>query len=127
MQSIEVLNPQTAHNYLKDDKTEFVTTPYALQFSYLNSYEDSYKHLRTHPEMCTQDVADELLGEAFSQQMKGRSSRTESLVRQALVVQYVCELGVDKMDMFFARYSFYAYTVEWLHQVRWHARHLLKI
>lgn len=99
-QTIEVLNPESAQDH---DKTEFIKTPYALQFSFMDSFETSYRHLTKHPELLTEEVSDELLGEAFNAQMAGKEKRAENLVRQALVIQYIVQLGKDNIQLFFER------------------------
>jgi cell division cycle protein 37 len=90
---------------MEQDNNEFIKTPNALYYSHMDSFEKSYECLRKHPQLISDEVADELLAEAFSAQMDHRPHRSEQLIRQALVLQYIVQVGKHKMPLFFEKMS----------------------
>ncbi|CAG8565038.1 6088_t:CDS:2 [Cetraspora pellucida] len=90
--SIEVLNPDAKLKPLE-----------AKEFAAITSYDESYKFITNHPEVVDQDISDQILGEAFRAQLKGKDKYAKQCVHQGWLLQYCQKLGKDGVTLFFRR------------------------
>ncbi|CAG8541292.1 28539_t:CDS:2 [Racocetra persica] len=72
-------------------------------FAAIKNYDDSYKFITNHPEVVDQDISDQILGEAFRAQLKGKDKYAKQCVHQGWLLQYCQKLGKDGVTLFFKR------------------------
>ena len=75
----------------------------AEAFAKLKGFEPSYKHLMRYPEIINETMSDQILAEAFTQQLKGNEDFSRNCVIQALTLQYCGQLGSNGLNVFFSR------------------------
>ncbi|RIB28816.1 hypothetical protein C2G38_1951273 [Gigaspora rosea] len=110
-QTIEVLNPDAKLKSLEsdegeeadDDDEELVTSDLAKEFAAIKNYDDSYKFITNYPEVVEQEISDQILGEAFRAQLKGKEKYAKQCVHQGWLLQYCQKLGKDGVTLFFRR------------------------
>ncbi|CAG8609766.1 9820_t:CDS:2 [Dentiscutata heterogama] len=93
-QTIEVLNPDAKLKPLEETAKEFAA---------IKNYDDSYKFITAYPEVVDQNISDQILGEAFRAQLKGKEKYAKQCVHQGWLLQYCQKLGKDGVTLFFRR------------------------
>lgn len=58
-----------------------------------------------YPEIINETMSDQILAEAFTQQLKGNEDFSRNCVIQALTLQYCGQLGSNGLNVFFSRYA----------------------
>ncbi|CAG8540712.1 9236_t:CDS:2 [Gigaspora margarita] len=84
-------------------KEHHVTSDLAKEFAAIKNYDDSYKFITNYPEVVDQDISDQILGEAFRAQLKGKEKYAKQCVHQGWLLQYCQKLGKDGVTLFFRR------------------------
>ncbi|CDH58704.1 hsp90 co-chaperone cdc37 [Lichtheimia corymbifera JMRC:FSU:9682] len=114
-QVIETLNPGVQMKDLsihdkqqneadeEDDDKDIELSKEAEAFAKLKGFEPSYKHLMRYPEIINETMSDQILAEAFTQQLKGNEDFSRNCVIQALTLQYCGQLGSNGLNVFFSR------------------------
>lgn len=125
MQKIEVLNPQAAEGdtvptassgaeadseeseeEVKD--TDMTLTDLGKKFGEirLNDLRVSMQFIEDYPEVVSDRNQDGLLVSAFNAQMEGKDSLSKQYVHQALLIQYVKQVGRQGVKTFFSGYAY---------------------
>ncbi|OAD72281.1 hypothetical protein PHYBLDRAFT_98632, partial [Phycomyces blakesleeanus NRRL 1555(-)] len=86
----------------EDDK-DIELSPKAEAFSKLSGFGPSFKYISANPEIVNETISDQILAEAFTAQLKGRTEYAKNCVTQSLTLQYCGNLGKDGVNLFFMR------------------------
>ncbi|KAJ3290119.1 hsp90 co-chaperone Cdc37 [Borealophlyctis nickersoniae] len=84
----------------EDDEADYITYAPAEAFAKISDMDESYKYLGEHPELATQKYSDEILAEAFRQQMDGNEKLAKCCVTQGLLLQLRAP-APNARDMFY--------------------------
>jgi cell division cycle protein 37 len=96
--------PQAEDNADDDDEEADITvSPLAKEFAKLSGFEQCFRFVGKHPEIVSEVYSDQLLAEAFTEQLEGNEKYARNCVSQSLILQYCGQLGKDGVNLFFAR------------------------
>ncbi|OZJ05881.1 hypothetical protein BZG36_00916 [Bifiguratus adelaidae] len=77
----------------EEEEDIMISSVEAQEFSNLKTIKDSAEYVRIHPYMISESVSDEIMGEAFTYQLKGDEKTAKRMVHQALLLQYCASMG----------------------------------
>lgn len=87
----------------EEEEGSLVLSDVAREFAEITDYDKSYQFITNHPEVVSQEVVDQILGEAFRAQLKGKAKYAKQCVHQGWLLQYCQKLGKDGVTIFFKR------------------------
>lgn len=86
-----------------DEEADITVSPLAKEFAKLSGFEQCFRFVGKHPEIISEVYSDQLLAEAFTEQLEGNEKYARNCVSQSLILQYCGQLGKDGVNLFFAR------------------------
>ncbi|KAI8340566.1 hypothetical protein BC941DRAFT_417582 [Chlamydoabsidia padenii] len=86
-----------------DDGADIELSPQAAAFAKLEGFAPSLKYLQKHSDIVNEKIADQILAEAFTSQLRGEARFAKNCVIQSLTLQYCGQLGRDGINIFFQR------------------------
>jgi cell division cycle protein 37 len=87
-----------------ENEDDITVSPLAKEFAKLSGFEASFSFIGKHPEIVSETYSDQLLAEAFTEQLAGNEKYARNCVSQSLMLQYCGQLGKDGITLFFARF-----------------------
>ncbi|KAI9289884.1 hypothetical protein BC943DRAFT_312826 [Umbelopsis sp. AD052] len=88
-----------------EEEDDITVSPIAKEFAKLSGFEPAFRFIGKHPEIVSETYSDQLLAEAFTEQLEGNEKYARNCVFQSLILQYCGQLGKDGISLFFARMS----------------------
>ncbi|CAM0140474.1 hsp90 co-chaperone Cdc37 [Umbelopsis sp. WA50703] len=89
----------------EEEEDDITVSPLAKEFAKLSGFEQSFRFVGRYPEIVSETYSDQLLAEAFTEQLEGNEKYARNCVYQSLILQYCGQLGKDGINLFFARMS----------------------
>ncbi|KAG2172298.1 hypothetical protein INT43_004840 [Umbelopsis isabellina] len=89
----------------EEEEADITVSPLAKEFAKLSGFEQCFRFVGKHPEIVSEVYSDQLLAEAFTEQLEGNEKYARNCVSQSLILQYCGQLGKDGVNLFFARMS----------------------
>ncbi|RKP07622.1 Cdc37 N terminal kinase binding-domain-containing protein [Thamnocephalis sphaerospora] len=86
-----------------DDDDIYIRTEEALEFAQTTALPDSYRLVKANLWLLDDAIADQILAEAFEQQLADNGKMAQCYVRQAKILQYCAEMGPRGFEAFFQR------------------------
>jgi cell division cycle protein 37 len=87
----------------EEEEDDITVSPLAKEFAKLSGFEQSFRFVGRYPEIVSETYSDQLLAEAFTEQLEGNEKYARNCVYQSLILQYCGQLGKDGINLFFAR------------------------
>ncbi|KAI8098604.1 histone H3 [Halteromyces radiatus] len=86
-----------------ESDTDIELSPKAAAFAKLEGFGPSLTYIQKNSEIVKEAIADQIMAEAFSAQLRGEARFAKNCVIQSLTLQYCGQLGSDGVNVFFQR------------------------